>query len=340
MVNVGVIGLGLMGQTHLDAYSRVPDARVVAVADKDEARLSGKSDAQGTFEGQAMGGYDLSDAARYTDGMELIRDPNVDMVDLCLVTPLHVMFAVAALEAGKHVLIEKPLARTSEDATKILDAEAKSSGLAMCAHCMRFWPGWDWLKRAVDDGRYGKVRSASFTRFGEQPASPFYRDGKNSGGAALDLHIHDTDFIQHIFGVPREVTSFGYSQISDCVDHITTFYHYDDIPYVVAEGAWIPFKGFEFVMRYDVVFERAAVMFDMAKEKPLILIEEGKEPEVVALDPGMGYEREIAYFIDCINAGRAPERSSVRDAARSLCILEAEVESVASRRSQSVRDLG
>ncbi len=339
MVNVGVVGLGLMGQTHLDAYNRVAGARVVAVADKDEARLSGEGDAQASFEGQALGGYDLSGAARYTDGMELIRDPNVDMVDLCLVTPLHVPFAVAALEAGKHVLIEKPLARTSEDATKILDVEAESPGLAMCAHCMRFWPGWDWLKRAVDDGRYGKVRSASFTRLGETPESPFYRDGKNSGGAALDLHIHDTDYVHHLFGVPREVTSVGYSQINGCVDHITTFYHYDHVPHVVAEGAWVPFKGFEFTLRYGVVFERAAATFDMAREKPLILIEQGKEPEAVELDSGLGYEQEIAYFIDCIRAGRAPQRSSVRDAAQSLCILEAELRSVTSGRTQPVRNI-
>lgn len=339
MVNVGVVGLGMMGQTHLDAYGRVAGARVVAVADKDESRLSGKGDAQASFEGQALGGHDLSDAARYTDGMELIHDPNVDMVDLCLVTPLHVPFALAALKAGKHVLVEKPLARTSEDAIKILEAEKESSGLAMCAHCMRFWPGWDWLKRAVDDECYGKVRSAGFTRIGEQPDTPFYRDGMLSGGAALDLHIHDTDFVQHLFGMPREVTSVGYSQISGCVDHITTFYHYDHIPHVVAEGAWIPIKGVEFTMRFSVVFERAVATFDLAREKPLVLIEEGKEPMAIELDPGMGYEYEITYFLACIRDGQSPQRSSIRDAARSLRILEAEVQSVTSGRPQPVRDL-
>ena len=340
MVNIGVIGLGLMGQTHLDAYSRVDGASVVAVADKDEALLNGRKEVKGTFVGQAKGGYDLSGAARYTDGMELIRDPNVEMVDLCLVTPLHVPFAIAALEAGKHVLIEKPLARTSEDAAKIIEAEARSPGMAMCAHCMRFWPGWDWLKQAVDDGRYGKVRSASFTRLSEPPESPFYCDGKNSGGAVLDLHIHDTDFVHYLFGQPREVASVGFSQISGCIDHISTVYHYDGIPHVVAEGAWVPFKGFEFRMSYNVVFERAVATYDMDKEKPLILIETGKEPEVIGIDPGMGYDSEVAYFVDCIRAGRAPKRSSLGDAARSLCILEAEVQSVASGRAQPVRDFG
>jgi predicted dehydrogenase len=328
MINVGVVGLGTMGQTHLDAYTRVPGARVVAISDKDEARLAGKLGAQGNIPGQSKGGYDLSEAARYTDGLDLINDPNVQMVDLCLVTPLHARFAVAALEAGKHILIEKPLARTSAEAQQIIDAEAKSSATAMCAQCMRFWPGWSWLKLAVESKRYGKVLSATFLRFGEAPDAPFYRDGKLSGGAALDLHIHDTDFVHHLFGMPKAVRSVGYTQISGAVDHLTTFYQYDDVPHVVAEGGWVAYKGFGFQMRYKVVFERAVVSFEFGKDKPLTLTEAGKEPVSVELEPGMGYEYQAAYFVDCIANGRDPVRSSIQDAAGSLRILEAEVESV------------
>lgn len=336
MINVGVVGLGTMGQTHLDAYTRVPGARVVAIADKDEARLSGKSGAQGNIPGQSRGGYDLSDAARYADGLDLIHDPNVQMVDLCLVTPLHARFAVAALEAGKHILIEKPLARTSAEAQQIIEAEAKSSAMAMCAQCMRFWPGWSWLKQAVESKRYGRVRSATFLRFGDAPEAPFYRDGKLSGGAALDLHIHDTDFVHHLFGMPNEVRSVGYTQISGAIDHLTTFYQYDDIPHVVAEGGWGMHKGFGFQMRYKVVFDNAIALFEIGKDKPLTLVEAGKEPVAVELEPGLGYEYQAAYFVDCIANGRKPERSSIHDAAGSLRILEAEVESVGSGRPVSL----
>jgi predicted dehydrogenase len=330
MINVGVVGLGTMGQTHLDAYTRVPGARVVAISDKDGARLSGKAGAQGNIPGQSKGGYDLSEAARYSDGMDLINDPDVQMVDLCLVTPLHARFAVAALEAGKHVLIEKPLARTAQEAQQIIDAEAKSSAMAMCAQCMRFWPGWSWLKQAVESKRYGKVLSATFLRFGEAPDAPFYRDGKLSGGAALDLHIHDTDFVHHLFGMPNEVRSVGYKQMSGAVDHLTTFYQYDDVPHVVAEGGWVAHKGFGFRMRYVVVFERAVASFDIGKDKPFALAEAGKGAVAVDLEPGMGYEYQAAYFVDCIAKGEKPVRSSIQDAAGSLRILEAEVESVVS----------
>ncbi len=337
MVKVGVVGLGLMGQTHLDAYARVPGARVVAIADKDPAKLTNPTGTQGNIPGQSQGGHDLTNARRYTDGMELIRDPEVDLVDLCLVTPLHVRFAVAALEAGKHVLIEKPLARTYEEAQKILAAEAGAPGMAMCALCMRFWPGWDWLKEAVESGRYGGVLSATFLRIGEPPDSPFYRDGRLSGGAALDLHIHDTDFVHYLFGVPNEVVSTGHSHISGQIDHLTTLYRYDRVPHVVTEGGWVPFKGFGFSMQFRVVFERAVARFEFGADQPLTLMEDGKEPVAVPLQDGMGYEHQVAYFIDCIERGEKPERSSLTSAAESLRILEAELQSVREGRAVSIR---
>ncbi len=339
MVNVGVVGLGMMGLTHLAAYRNVPKARIVAVADRDESRLGGQVEVRGNIPGQSLGEYNLTDVTKYNDAMGLIRDPNVDMVDLCLTTPLHATFAVAALEAGKHVMIEKPLARTSEQARQILDAEAQSTGMAMCAQCMRFWPGWDWLKNSVDSGCYGPVRSATFLRIGERPDGDFYRDGSTSGGAALDMHIHDTDFIHHLFGMPSQVTSTGYTSPGGGVDHLTTFYSYDSVPHVVAEGGWVSHRGYPFTMRYTVVFDRAVASFDLDRKQALIVTEDGKPSAAVELDPGMGYEHEIAYFINCIASDEPPARSSIRDAARSLGILEAELLSIASGHAQAVEDV-
>ena len=200
MINVGVVGLGMMGLTHLDVYSASTAAKVVAVADADPGRRSGTTKARGNVEGQAQGRFDVATVTAYADGLELIRDPNVRIVDVCLPTPLHKAFAIAALEAGKHVLVEKPLARTSADALAIADAAdaayEKCGAIAMPAMCMRFWPGWTWLKRAVDERTYGRVLSAKFTRLASHPGGNFYQSAEASGAAALDLHIHDTDFVK------------------------------------------------------------------------------------------------------------------------------------------------
>jgi len=337
MVRVGVIGLGVMGSTHLDAYSRVPDAEVIAIADRDPARLRGETKSEGNIEGQAEGGFDFSNAKQYAEGTDLIHDPDVDMVDICLATPLHAQFAIEALEAGKHVLIEKPFARTSDEAKRILDVAAKSKGKAMCAMCMRFWPGWDWLKDAVDSGRYGKVLSVVFRRVGEHPGGPFYSNGELSGGAILDLHIHDADFVQHLFGVPNKVSSYGYKKNTDHIDHVTTIYHYPDGPHVVAEGGWVMTKGFEFAMTYCVNFDKATAVFDISKDNPLTLYEAGKDPVTVELKPGMGYTPQLAYFIDCIQSDRAPKRVTLKDAAQSILLIEAEVRSVETDQPQPVQ---
>ncbi|MEM9414712.1 MAG: Gfo/Idh/MocA family oxidoreductase [Planctomycetota bacterium] len=327
-IKVGVVGLGMMGWTHLDVYAKMEGVEVVAVADRDEDRLSGKIRPGGNIEGQAQGGFDVSKVKGYTDAADLIADPNVDVVDVCLPTPAHVPFGLMTLDKGKHLLMEKPLARNSDDATKLVEAAAKSDKLAMPAMCMRFWPGWTWLKEAVDNQTYGKVLSATFRRVTSHPAGPFYANGAACGGAALDLHIHDTDFIQHLFGMPKAVTSTGYSKPTDEVDHLITRYHYDDVPMVVAEGGWTLAEGYGFTMRYLVNFENATAVFGEEGDTPLRLIEAGKEPVYVELEDAMGYELEIAYFMACVKNGTAPERVTMQDAANAVRIVEAEVQSV------------
>lgn len=330
MTKIGVIGLGMMGHTHLDAYGKLKNAQVVAVADMDEGRRTGKVVASGNVEGQAQGGFDFSSVKQYADAAELIADADVEMVDICLPTPLHVRFAIQALEAGKHVLVEKPLARNAEDAGRLAAAAEKATGLAMCAMCMRFWPGWDWLKKAVDEKTYGKVLAAHFRRVTSHPGGPFYLDGKQCGGALLDLHIHDTDFVQYAFGLPEAVFSRGYARHTDQPDHVVTQYLYGDAgPMVTAEGGWAMQDGFGFEMQYTVNFENATAVFDLAADDVLSVIGTDGKKTAVDLPDGMGYDHELAYFLDCIENNRAPQTVTIEHAARALRVYEAEAQSIA-----------
>jgi len=320
----------MMGGTHLDVYAKHNDVEVVAVSDLIPDRLSGKERAAGNVEGQAQGGFDLSapGLAKYPEGKQLIADPNVELVDVCLPTPLHAEYGIAALEAGKHLLVEKPLARTAAQAQRLVEAAAKAPGLAMCAMCMRFWPGWTWLKEAVDDKRYGKTLAATFNRVTSHPGGPFYSNGEMAGGALLDLHIHDTDFVQYLFGMPASVSSFGYAKETTHVDHVVTRYEYENGPLVVAEGCWALTAGFGFKMLYTANFEKATAVFDMGADKPLMLYEAGKDPKAIELDPGMGYDMEIDYLLKCINTGQKPATVTLADAAKAVIIAEAEEKSV------------
>ena len=149
LVNVAVVGLGFMGVTHLRAYLENPQARVVAVCGASRLPVNG---ILAGVAGNIKKSDDIvlgKDVKVFRELAELLTEVEVDLVDICTPTPLHPVQAIAALRAGKHVLCEKPLARTSAAAREILRATENARGGLMPAMCMRFWPGWAWLKPVV-----------------------------------------------------------------------------------------------------------------------------------------------------------------------------------------------
>ena len=211
-MNIGIVGLGMMGRTHYEAYQEIAGAKVVAVSDQNPKRAAG--DLSGTGGNVLKGGLNqlpMDKIRGTTNASELIAMKDVDIVDVCVPTTQHVDVVVEALKAGKNVVCEKPLARTSAEAETIAAAARTARGMFMPAMCMRFWPQWAWLKTAIVEKRYGAVRAAMFRRVAQLPPG-WYKDGKISGGAVLDLHIHDTDFVQYLFGMPQAVMSRGYTK--------------------------------------------------------------------------------------------------------------------------------
>lgn len=329
-VGVGVIGLGFMGRTHLGAYRAAVDAghpnRLVAVCDKDPARFKSGGFARGNIE-QDAGDEPLFDpdaTAIYGAPADLLADDAVQLVSICTHTDTHVDLAVQALEAGKHVLVEKPVATDPEQAERLAQAARAANTLCMPAMCMRFWPGWRWLGDAVHDGRFGRVRSAVFRRLASHPGwSPdFYSNPNRSGGALFDLHVHDADFVCWLFGRPSSVTSTG------SVDHLTTAYHYEEGPaHVVAEGGWDHTGGFEFHMGFTVVFDEATADFTFARQPQLVLARGGRS-EPVTVSDGTGYDGEVRHLLAaCAGEGDGLE-ATVDEAVGLTRMLVAERESL------------
>jgi predicted dehydrogenase len=328
-IKVAVVGLGYMGVTHLRAWQKIRNARIVAVCDA--ARLP----ENGMLRGVAgnvksdSGVLDLGAKVRtYRELAPLLADPEVDLVDLCTPTPLHPAQVVAALKAGRHVLCEKPLARTSADIKKILREAARAKGFLMPAMCMRFWTGWRELKELVETRKYGRVLAAAFRRVSQRPAwsTTGTYTGADTGGALYDLHIHDTDFINHLFGRPRRVWSRGVISANGSIEHVVTHYLYPDGPLVSAEGSWLHQGGFG--MGFSVNFERATIESDSAKDGGAWLLSEaGKKPRVMPWRGPDGYDAEIRYFADCVARGVPPAVVTPRDALATLQICEAEEKS-------------
>jgi predicted dehydrogenase len=331
-VNVAVVGLGFMGVTHLRAYLANPLARVVAVCDAVRVPVNGVlAGVSGNI--KKSDDIDLGPDVRvYRTTDDLLADPDVELVDLCTPTPLHAPQVIAALNAGKHVICEKPLARTSAEAREILQVAANSSGILMPAMCMRFWPGWSWLKQVVDDQTYGKVLAARFRRDSAMPAwsqQGTYSGGQDLGGALFDLHIHDSDFVNHLFGKPAGVCSSGVLAASGAINHVVTQYDYPGGPSVYAEGSWLMAKGFN--MAYTLFCEQATIDFDLARGADALRISEtGTEPRVVDAGEGDGYSKEIDYIIECVSRRRAPQVVTALDGMTALEICEAEEQSIRS----------
>jgi len=157
----------------------------------------------------------------------------------------------------------------------------------------------------------------------------WYSNGAMSGGAALDLHVHDVDFINHLFGMPKAMHARGYTQTSGQLDHVSAQFFYDDVPLVSAEGSWCMADGFGFKMLYTVNFERATADFDLAREQPLLLSEGGKALPVEC-EAGAGYEPQLRYFINCVRTGQRPSVVTAEDGVTTLRLIDAERESVRS----------
>ena len=330
-LKVGIIGLGSMGSTHLDIYSKIKEVEVIAIADSIQSRLDGSSKAEGNISGQAEGGVTGLSAIKYLDGMELIENPDIDIVDICVGTDLHFTFVEAALSKGKHVLVEKPLARTYDEAKKIIQLAEQSSKYVMSAMCLRYWPAWVFLKEAIDSNAYGKCLSLNFKRQTSFPGGAFYSDHNQCGGALLDLHVHDTDFVNYCLGLPEAVFSQGYKGPSGGIDHIATHYIYnqsDFSPLVSSEGSWTMQEGYGFNMSYTANFENGTLSYLLEQDETLKLFRSGSEPESINLKEGMGYEFEIRTFVDEILSGNSTNLDLLRQASETVAIIEAEKTSI------------
>jgi len=332
MVNVGIVGLGFMAATHIKGYRQVAQARLAAVCNPSGRHLDGDlSKVAGNVGDNAPVKLDMSQIKAYHNFDEMLADPGVDLIDICTPTLAHHGQTIRALKAGKHVLCEKPLARTSALAREIVQAAATAKGFFMPAMCVRFLPEWSWLKNAIATGTYGKVLGARFRRVAEPPGwgQLNFLDGAKSGGALLDLHIHDTDFVQFCFGRPRAVLSAGYVKLSGAVDHVLTQYRVESGAMVHAEGTWAMTQGFGFNMAYTVNFEKATVDYDMARGgDSLKLFEAGQTPQVIKCEGPDCYAGELQHLVDAIEAGKPPSMVTAGDALSAIEICEAEEKSI------------
>jgi predicted dehydrogenase len=268
-MRAAIIGVGFMGWIHYLAYQRSGLAELVGFCSRDGAKRTGDwRGIHGNF-GPPGEMIDVSNLSVYATLDEMLADPNIDLVDVCLPPHLHGDAVQKSLDAGKWVLCEKPLALTSKEAYSLAK---KGHGKLLVAQILPFFPEYRLLQDAVEKGRFGKLLGGRFKRVIGPPSwIPDFYDPARVGGPLVDLHVHDAHLMRMLFGMPKSVHSAsrlhgGPDPAQSVVpQYVESIFHFED-PTIVASAVSgvIQQAARGFTHGYDVQFERANVQFEMA----------------------------------------------------------------------------
>jgi predicted dehydrogenase len=341
MVRIGIVGLGFMGMIHFLAAQKLKGARVTALSSRDPKKLAGDwRGIRGNF-GPAGTQMDLGKVKRYPNYADLLADPDIDLVDITTPTHLHEEMAVAALKAGKHVLVEKAIALEPRQADAMLKATAKAGRLLMVAHVLPFFPEFAFALQAIRAGEHGKLLGGHFKRVISRPDwSADIGDASKTGGPAVDLHIHDTHFIGLAAGVPGKVFASGLAQPDGSVEYLTTQYLYGDSgPAISCSSGAVAMPGRPFVHGYEIYLEKATLVYESGTV-PLTLIPSAGKPRAPKLksdDSGVSaFTAEIQAAVEGVQSGKEPDLLSGRLARDALVLCHKECQSVRTGKAVNV----
>ncbi|MBN2328571.1 MAG: Gfo/Idh/MocA family oxidoreductase [Candidatus Omnitrophica bacterium] len=319
-----------MGKMHFNCYQACEGAQIVAICDADEKRLKDSGGMAGNIEG-ADKALDLTGIELYSDFDRMLAEANLDAVSITLPTFLHNNFSSRALKAGVNVLCEKPMGLNLADCDSMIEAAQQSGKVLQIGQCIRFWPEYAHVKEIIDSGQYGKVMAMTLRRLTAAPTwghENWIQNIERSGGVELDLHIHDTDFVQYVFGSPKAVSSFGAMRPQGGLAHLTTYYHYEDGQMISAEGGWMMKPGFGFEMSFNVVMEGATIMFDCSRDPSYKICLDNGEVLTPKMEIDNGYVPQIKHFVQSVRGEKVPPVVTLESSRNSVRIVEAERESI------------
>ena len=308
-IRTAVIGLGWPGMQHLKGYIACDRSEVIAVCDLDEKRCE-----------EVVQEYAIPKF--FTDHRKMLESGEIDAVSVCLPNFLHAAISIDVLNAGKHVLCEKPPACTAQEAQAMADAAEKNKKKLMYAVVQRFSGSAQLLKKMIDNGELGEIYfgKAGYVR---RRGIPIGREGwfvdksKSGGGALIDIGVHALDCVWWLMGAPKPVAILGaaYSKFGHLVPKDIK-YDVDDATFaqirfengstIVLEATWsINLPGGGYV--------QLAGTKGGAQLNPLTIYteENGEEINKTPDAPSVNsFDEETKHFVDCILDGSEPISSA------------------------------
>jgi len=313
----GIIGVGRFGTIHARSLSSLPGSELTALCTRDPSRL-------------AAAAREFAVERTYVDYRRLLEDPDVDAVSITTHWRQHCEIALAALESGKHVLLEKPMAASGEECRRIVEAAATSQGIFMVAHICRFDPRITLAKAAIDEGRIGRIISMHAKR--NLPKAP--------GSLRLDKisplmgdGVHDADLMMWFLGRPPSrvygrqlrVDQFKYPDVG------WAMLEFGDEALGVIETNWrLPENTPTTIdARLEIVGTEGQLSIDCAHAGLTILDPRGQKLPDTVYWP-LQYERqigalsfELTYFADCVRTRQRPLAITPEEAAQAVMVMEA-----------------
>jgi UDP-N-acetylglucosamine 3-dehydrogenase len=330
-LRIGVIGLGWFGEIHCDAIIGIPNLELAALCTRTEGRL-----------GEMAAKFGVKKT--YTDYRAMLADPDIDAVSIVTMWDQHTAPAVAALEAGKHVFLEKPMASTVADCRTIMAAASSSKGILQIGHICRFNPRYRAAREAIAAGRIGRIVSMSSRRNIPAAWTPTILE---KIGPIVGDAIHDTDLMLWFTG-DRIVSA--YAQTVDVrglryPDIGQTMYRFAGGATATLETVWcMPDKTpYDIDERMNIVGTEGFIQIQ--DTFPNLGIADGDKfhsPDTTYWPMfegvrGGALREEFAYFANCALRGRKPEIGTPEDA---MAALEATLAAEESARTGQVVRIG
>ncbi|UVI27510.1 Gfo/Idh/MocA family protein [Paenibacillus spongiae] len=335
ILKIGVIGAGSISQSHLNAYAANKEVEIYAICDLNEQRAADAAKKYGATK-------------VYTDYNELLANPDIVAVSVCTWNNTHAKISKAAVEAGKHVLVEKPLCRTVEEALDLQKAVRAAGKVLQVGFVRRYDPNAQMLRKFVENGDIGEIyyaKASSLRRLGN-PGGWFSDIERSGGGPLIDIGVHVIDLCWYMMGKPKvkSVSGNTYRKLGNRSNiQNLSFYQaadYDAEKNTVEDmtNALIRFENGASLL-VDVSFtlhakkdEGAVKLYgtkggleidpevSIVTEKHDTIINITPQVNTLGFDFGRAFQAEIDHFIQCVKSGNDP-LSPVEDGLEIMKIL-------------------